>query len=279
MAIWSQALRHETDTLRVVVLDVGQGDSIFLRTPSGKTVLVDGGGRAGDSEGDVVGRQVVAPFLRREGVNRIDVMVLTHPHDDHVLGLIPILSQFTVGKVLDTGIPHGSEAYTRFLELIENKHIPYTLAVRGQKIDFGDGVRAEVLNPSNPRPGDDANNQSIVLRFTYGKSSLLLAGDADDQAESDMMSAGVNVHSTVLKVAHHGSESATSDRWLDAVRPRVAIISVGWHNQFHHPSDDVIARLRARAITVYRTDQHGAVIVDFTPHTYRVQTILSAPQD
>jgi len=282
VVIWWQALSASERVFSACFLDVGQGDCIFLRTPSGRTILVDGGGRLNAPYSDLMGMKVVTPILRREAVNRIDVMVLTHPHDDHVQGLVPVLRDFYVGMVLDPGIPHGSQSYRRFLSLVKARRVPYRRAMRGQTIDFGDGVRAEVLHPSLAclsGTSSDANNSSIVLRLTYGNSSLLLAGDADAEAEGDILASGVRVRSDILKVAHHGSNSATSDEWLDAVGARLAVISVGRSNPFGHPSRRVLDRLSARGISIRRTDRDGAVIVRFSPNAFSAQTSVPSARE
>lgn len=278
--IWCEALRPDSGTFRAVFLDVGQGDCVFLRTPSGRTMLVDGGGGQGQSDSDVMGLRVIEPFLRREGINCIDILVLTHPHDDHVQGLIPLLRDFRVGMVLDPGISYESECYGRFLSLVEARRIPYRRAVRGQVVDFGDGIRAEVLHP--PTSGglvateDDVNNDSIVLRITSPGSSLLLAGDIGIEAEDDILRFRVHVRSDLLKVAHHGSGSSTSDEWLDAVRPRWAVISVGRNNSFGHPSREALERLAAHGVKAYRTDRDGAVVLEVGAGREEVRTLLSA---
>lgn len=279
MWIWSQAARNEPDRLAVTFLDVGQGDCAFIRTPSGHTMLVDGGGRAGDEE-ETTGMKLVEPFLRRRIVNKIDVLVLTHPHDDHLRGLIPVVRDFRVGTVLDPGIAHGSEAYKRFLSFVEARRIPYRRAVRGQVIDFGDGVRAEVLHPPNPLLAtDDENDNSVVLRITFGSEALLLTGDAGADAESEIISSGAVLTSNVLKVAHHGSSYSTSDRWLDAVRPEIAVISVGRNNSFGHPSHETLDRLTSRGIRLFRTDRCGAVTVTLRPRSHSVETCLPVRSD
>ncbi|MHB0913093.1 MAG: ComEC/Rec2 family competence protein [Armatimonadota bacterium] len=255
-AIWLRVFHGRPEEFQAVFIDVGHGDCIFLRTPSGKNVLVDGGG----SEG--VGTRTVEPYLRRAGVNRIDLLVLTHPHYDHVRGLIPIVRHFSVGMMLDPKIAGGDADYDRLVKIAAERKIPVKRALRGESIDFGDGVQAFVLNPGEERLSE-INNDSVVLRFTYKEWALLLTGDAETPAEEKMLRSGMALHADVLKLAHHGSERATGAYWLDAVQPRIAVVSLGKRNAFGHPSPAVIGRLSERGIAVYRTDQDGNVTVRF----------------
>lgn len=245
-------------------------------------MLVDGGGRLGELNTDPIGLKVISPFLRRLAVNRLDVVVLSHPHEDHLHGLIPILRDFRVGLVLDPGIPHGSEGYKAFLSLIEKRRIPYKIAACGQSINFGDGVRVQILNPPAEKfsgTDDDANDNSVVLRITYGKSSLLLAGDTGVEAEMDIVHSGMPMKSDVLKVAHHGSRFSTTDIWLNAVQPRIAVISVGRDNPFGHPSREVLERLARHGVKVYRTDKNGAVMVRLSRNSLSVRTSTRLKKD
>jgi len=279
---WSPFSADNSKALYAYFLDVGQGDCILIKTPSGRTMLVDGGGRPNSPYTDVIGRNVVVPALRKQGLNRIDVVVLTHPHDDHVQGLIPVLQDFRIGMVLDPALPHGSDSYMRFLAEVKKRKIPYKRAVRGQTVNFGDGVCAIVLHPPDERLKEVSsylNANSVVLRVTYGSSSLLLTGDAEKKAEDEMLSAGMNVESDVLKVAHHGSRSATSEHWLDRVKPRIAVISVGQGNQFGHPSPEVLERLARRRIRVFRTDCNGAVMIRMTTRSLRVKPVFPSVKD
>jgi competence protein ComEC len=229
-----------------------------------------------------MGMSVVEPFLRRQGINRLDMVILTHPHDDHVQGLVPVLRDFRIGMVLDPGIPHGSKAYQRFLAIIHDRHLPYHQAVRGQKIDFGDGVQAQVLSPppvSGDVSEDQVNDTSAVIRFTYGRRAILITGDAGFSTESDIIASRADVRSDVLKVGHHGSKYSTGDEWLSAVRPSVAVISVGRGNSFGHPSSETLQRLAAHQARVYRTDECGAVTVGLTSAGVSVRTCIPSKAD
>lgn len=271
--MWQEALRPPSaGVFEATFLSVGQGDCIFIRTPGGRTMLVDGGS---EGSGDI-GYNLIEPFLRRQGVDRIDVLVLTHPHSDHINGLPAVVKDFRVDMVLDPAIPHPSKTYRDFLQAVRDRGIRFRKAVRGQVLDLGDGTRAEVLNPPERHltgTEDDVNNNSIVLRVTFGKSSLMLAGDAGRDAEADILESAGSLRSDVLKVAHHGSNDSTGDAWLDAVNPRAAVISVGRSNPFGHPRREVLERLASRGIRVYRTDRDGAIVVRFGDGAPSISTV------
>lgn len=276
--------RADVGKLRVTVLDVGQGDSIFVQTAGGRTILIDGGGANDESKADQtdVGERVLLPFLRYQGINRLDIVVLTHPHGDHVGGLAAVLREEQVGVVLDgTRLPYPTPAYGAFLAQISRKHIPYQHAVRGTRLDLGDGTLAEVLNPpADGFPygtnGDNAcvNNYSAVLRLTYGRTHFLLDGDAETDAETSMLAAYPNLSCDVLKCGHHGANNATGDDWLARVRPRYAAISCGAHNTFGHPHPDTLARLASHGIKVFRTDKNGAITFISDGKTVTAQPFL-----
>jgi len=245
--------------LRVTVLDVGQGDSLVIQTPGGRVLIVDAGRAMGE---DDVGRRVVLPFLRAQGINRVDALLLTHADDDHVGGAATLLERITIDRLLVSAVPSDAPLYRRILQAARRRSIPILSLARGQTLDFHDGVIAEILNPPpEGPPGREHpdNNASLVLRLRYGSTALLLTGDAEREAEKDMLRAGADLRADVLKVGHHGSLTSSSERFLEAVRPRVALLSAGRGNPFGHPHRDILARLAARRIRVFRTDRDGAI--------------------
>ena len=241
--------------LTVTFLDVGQGDAVALRTPAGRWVLIDGGPRG--PYGDA-GRRVVVPFLRSHGATQLAAIVATHAHLDHFGGLPAVLDTFDPAFVLEPGEPVPDAGYLGFLSAVESDGAEWRAARRGDRMEL-DGVTIEVLSPDSAWAVSqtDINEQSVVLLVTYGSTRLLLAGDAGMPTE--MQLAGRVGHVTLLKVGHHGSRWATSDRWLDELQPEDAVISVGARNRYGHPAPEALARLRAHGIRVFRTDELGTI--------------------
>jgi competence protein ComEC len=255
---WGWTHRQQAGELRVTFLDVGQGDAAVLESPGGKVLVVDTGGILEEGSDDQ-GRRVVAPYLRYQGINRIDLLILTHPHADHIGGAATLISQFPVGLLMDNGQTSDAPEETRLLEAAHQRGVPYRAAQRGMKLDCGDGVTAQVLAPCAQAVFGTPNNASVVLRVDYGRTAFLLTGDAEADEEAEMLHSGQPLGCDVLKVAHHGSHTSTTPAFLAAAHPHLAIISVGAHNVYGHPSPEVPERLRAANVRVYRTDRDGAV--------------------
>ena len=252
--------------LRVTFLDVGQGDSTIIEGPTGRVVVVDGGGVPGTDEREQSepGSRVVVPYLRSRGISTVDLIVATHPDDDHVQGLIAVVKQLDVKASLVCGYPGTSGPYNRLLALLKTRRIPVYAARREQSIDLGGGASLEILSPtSRPITGSrsDSNNHSVVLRVVYGKSRFLLTGDAEAESEADMVKNVPDLSADVYKAGHHGSRGASSTAFLDRVRPRVVIISCGKNNSYGHPHKETLERFAERKIRVFRTDQSGAIVV------------------
>jgi len=256
--------------LTVHFLDVGQGDAVALRSPAGRWILIDGGGGPRGPQGDA-GRRVVVPFLRRHGAAQLAAVVATHAHADHFGGLPAVLEAFDPAFVLEPGEPVPDAGYLGFLGAVESDGAEWRPARRGDRLEL-DGVTVEVLSPDSAWAAGqvDINEQSVVLLVTYGTTRLLLTGDAGLPTEAHL--AGRVGRVTLLKIGHHGSRSATSDRWLDELQPAEAVISVGTRNRYGHPAPEVLDRLRAHGITVRRTDQRGTITFTFSSQSTRAYT-------
>ena len=250
-------IRHRPAELKITFLDVGQGDAAVVESPSGKVMLIDTGGllHGGDNEG----RKVVAPFLRSEGINHIDTIVLTHPHADHIGGAVDLLDRFSVDVLADNGQDEEVPLVAAILKETHSRGALYHRSTRGETFDFGDGVRAEVLEPVGDTSQRSENNASLILKIEYGSTSCLMTGDAEAGEEEALENTGDFLQCDVLKVGHHGSHTSTTLNFLSAVHPKIAVISVGAHNHFGHPSLEVTDRLRGIGAAVYRTDKNGAV--------------------
>lgn len=253
--VWMAVLAMPGERLEVSFLDVGQGDAILIETPAGQQILIDGGP---DIDRVCLELGEKLPFWDKS----LDLVVLTHSHDDHVTGLAEVLRRYEVDEVLEPGLLENTPAYEAWLELIDLKGIERSVAKAGQRIELGDGMAIEVIHPQNEMlqgTESDANNNSVVLRLAWGKVSFLFAGDIDEEAEMAILYADqwFDLNSTVLKVAHHGSASSTSCRYLSAVEPQAAVVSVGENNYFGHPSEEVLRRLEG--VDVYRTDENGTI--------------------
>jgi competence protein ComEC len=254
---------NTTGELRAYFLDVGQGDSSVILFKD-KVVLIDAG--------EVDKGDLVVSDLEKLGVTRIDLLVATHPHSDHIGGMQKVLSRFPVGKVLDSGIPSSSSLYEHFLETVDDRNIPYIAAERGKTIDIDPSLRILVLSPPEKQIGDDINTNSIVLRISYGTVNLLYTGDATTDAEEVMVKAGYPLDADVIKVGHHGSSSSSSAAFLYRVDPEVAVISLGKDNEYGHPHRETLERLNMVGPLVLRTDRDGTVRVMSDGVTYSVAT-------
>jgi competence protein ComEC len=274
LLVWWLALRPAPPSLIVTFLDVGQGDAIVVKTPTGQVMAIDAG--RSTPEGDE-GRRSVIPFLRAQGINRLHGLLLTHPDDDHTGGAASILEQIPVDRLFINGAPSDAPGYRRALETARRRGAQIVTLARGQRLVFRDGVRAEVLNPPADLlslPQSD-NENSLALRLVYGDTEFLLPGDAGSEAEEQMLRSGADLRADVLKLGHHGSRTATSERFLEAVRPQAAIVSAGPRNLYGHPHAETMRRLESRQIAVFRTDRDGAITVYSDGRSLRIVVMPS----
>jgi competence protein ComEC len=251
-------------TLRVTFLDVGQGDAILIELPDGPRLLVDGG--PGGARRLDVGERVLAPFLWNRPLGHLDVVALSHWDVDHSGGLAAVLSRFRVGEFWESGRAPGGAVDT--VAALARARVPRRALTAGQRLWLGHALLT-VLGPGSGPPLA-ANDESLVLRLDWRGVSLLLPGDLGARGEALLLERGGPLRTLALKVAHHGSRSSTGTSFLDAARPRIAVISVGARNPFRHPSPEVVARLEAAGARVYRTDRDGAVILETDGTVVRV---------
>ncbi|MCJ7668961.1 MAG: DNA internalization-related competence protein ComEC/Rec2, partial [Dehalococcoidia bacterium] len=255
--VWSVALTMPDDKLHVSFLDVGQGDAILIQTPNGQNILIDGGP---DPQKINLELGEKLPFWDRT----IDLVVCTQPQADHITGLVDVLQRYKVKQVLEPGVSYNSSIYQEWCNLVEEKQIKRDIARAGQEIDLGNGIKMEVLNPPASLwegTSHDVDNNGVVLKLSWGKLSFLFTADIREEVEFELIGQRANLKSTVLKVSHHGSKTSTSQQFLAAVAPEVAVISVGTDNPFGHPSPEVVERLidRLGEDNVYRTDEDGTI--------------------
>ncbi|MFQ5419804.1 MAG: ComEC/Rec2 family competence protein, partial [Anaerolineae bacterium] len=241
--------------LHVAFLDVGQGDAIFIQTPSGRQILVDGG-HYPSLLNDRLGRQM--PFWDRQ----IDLVVATHPDADHVSGLVGVFERFTVDQLVTDGSQMGGTAvYDAVLLAAQESGVPIHRAQAGETIRIDDGVRLEILNPGPERDETNRNENSVSFRLVYGDFTLLLTGDAEQAAEGTMLASGRPLSALVFKAGHHGSDSSSSAPFLTAVHPQIIVISVGAENNFGHPAPEMLGRAADVGAAVLRTDELGTIEV------------------
>ena len=242
----------QPDSLKVDILSVGQGDSILIRTPGHHQILIDGG-PDGTAVRDL-GR--LMPFYDHE----IDLVVLTHPHADHYVGLTALLNRYKVDRLLWNGVKGTAPDYQPLQAVLEKKHVATVVADHKVSFDFGDGVRLSTIYPNRKLTGtetEDPNVTSIISVLDYGSNSVLLTGDTSETVEQVLVANHLIHSDTVLKVAHHGSKTGTDSGLLASIRPKFAVISVGRNNRYGHPAPETLLKLKG--IKTYRTDKDGTV--------------------
>jgi competence protein ComEC len=256
-------IRRTRDDLRVTFLDIGQGDAALIEGPRGFTALVDGGGRYDDSFD--TGARIVEPVLRAAGITRLDLVVLSHPHPDHMNGLLRILERFPVGALWTSGDDGHNPSYGKLLAVAQQRRVPTPMPAVLSRT----GMIIEALGPwlegtIGVPPGLGTNDASLVVRVTYAARRILFAGDIGDEGEAELLdrrAVGLELAADVLKMPHHGSRHASGARFLDWVLPSLAVVSVGRYNRFGLPSLAALERYARRSIEVLRTDRDGAVTV------------------
>lgn len=243
--------------LRIFFIDVGQGDSTLIITPDKKTVLIDGGG----SDSFDVGKKVLLPYLLDRRILKIDYVLISHFDTDHATGVAQILGKIDVSSIILTRQLEENDIYRHILSIAKEKKIKLIYVKEGDVLKIG-GIKISIIHPENKLMiNNPMNNNSIVCKVEYNSFSMLLTGDIEMEAEELILRKNINLKADVLKVAHHGSKTSTTGEFLKAINPKVALIGVGKNNNFGHPSNEVIQRLKENGTRIYRTDENGEISI------------------
>ncbi|MBQ6946978.1 MAG: MBL fold metallo-hydrolase [Clostridia bacterium] len=258
----------ENDQLRLHVIDVGQGDSTFLELPGGKTMLIDAGER------DYGG--VVKSYIRQLGYDKLDIVVASHPHSDHIGGLAEVIEAFAVGQVWMPKKASTTATFEKLLKTVKNKGLQVNTAKAGKQILAEEGLTIDIISPTRDDYGDEMNLYSAVIRITHGTQRFLIMGDAETENEEEM----TGVAAEFIRVGHHGSKTSSSAAFVKRVGAKYAVISVGTDNSYGLPKDEIIKRWQKAGATVYRTDESGTLrfVSDGKIITVETGIATSAPQ-
>jgi len=241
------------DVMIVHYIDVGQGDSILIQV-NDKNLLIDAG--PGSSEDDVVN------YLNKNNIKKLDYVLATHPHEDHIGGMDEVIENFEVGKFYSPKVASNTKTFKNMINELNKKNLKINIVTEGMGDEFnlGEGAEVEVYTPMKGSYGE-LNNYSPIMKVSYGETSFLFTGDAEREAELEAISSGENLKSDVLKVGHHGSSLSTTEKFLEKVDPEVGVISVGEGNKYNHPTDETLSKLNDKSIKTYRTDIDGTVVI------------------
>lgn len=232
-------------------IDVGQGDSILIQI-NNKNLLIDAGTRDSSAK--------ITSYLLKQGVKKIDYVVATHPHEDHIGGMAEVINKFVIGDFYAPKITSNTRAFENMVSALKGKGMKINAAKAGVNLNLGEGVLCEVLAPVN---GDyeDLNNYSAIIKISYGQNKFIFTGDAEKQSEKEMLQKDIDLTADVIKIGHHGSSSSSSKEFLDSVNPSIAVISCGTSNDYGHPHGSLLSELSGRKITVYRTDRNKDILL------------------
>lgn len=247
-------------TFTISFIDVGQGDSMLISTPKGKNILVDGGGSRDETTFNI-GKQTLIPYLLNKGITKLDYIIISHFDSDHATGVAQILGKIDVSSIILTRQLEENDIYRHILSIAKEKKIKLIYVKEGDVLKIG-GIKISIIHPENKLMiNNPMNNNSIVCKVEYNSFSMLLTGDIEMEAEELILRKNINLKADVLKVAHHGSKTSTTGEFLKAINPKVALIGVGKNNNFGHPSNEVIQRLKENGTRIYRTDENGEISI------------------
>lgn len=236
--------------LTVDFIDIGQGDAILIQSPQGVTMLIDAGDNSEEDH--------MVQYLQDKGIQRLDYVIGTHPHADHIGGLDKVILKFDIGEIYMPKVSHTTKTFKDVLLAIKQKGYKVQTAKAGVILDLGEDIGVQMLAPVSDSY-ENLNNHSAVIRLSYGETSFLFTGDAEKTSEYEMIEGRYPLQSTVLKVGHHGSNTSTTDEFLEAVAPSFGVIFSATDNSYGHPHKEIIKRLEEANVTYYDTQIHGTI--------------------
>jgi competence protein ComEC len=264
---WSLAQQFKPAELTVTYFDVGQGDAALLHTPAGKNILIDAGVW---SPGYNSGRGVIIPHLRASGIDKLDAVVLSHPHSDHIGGIVDLINEVEIGMIYNSGYRYDSELYKSYVELADKKGVPVKSVKEGDTLDIDPSMLILVLGPEKTVYTSDPNEHSVMLNVIYGESEFLFTGDAGVHQEERVINKYLDLlDADVLKVGHHGSRTSSGLEFLDKVTPEYSIISLSEPNRYRHPHKEAIQRLSTTDSDLLFTSLEKAIILRSDGKTIR----------
>lgn len=246
---------QKNKNLEVSFIDVGQGDAIFIKTPQQRKIIIDFANKQGLKD---LAKKI--PWWDKT----IDLIIISHPHDDHIVGLIPIIKKYKIKNIIYNGVLDNSPFYLELLKIIKEKNIPLLVPQENQTIELEPNCKIKFLFPGDryyQRGLDNLNNSSIVNQLICQNSIFLFMGDAETEVENELLEQGINLKSDVIKIGHHGSLSSSQEKFLKAVQAKIAIIMVGKNNKYGHPSLRILKRLEKLQTEIFRTDLNGSITI------------------
>lgn len=242
---------YADNLLRVHYIDVGQGDSILVQI-NDKNLLLDAG--------DTAHKEKLVTYLKNQGVKKLNYVIATHPHEDHIGGMTAVINNFNVDKFYAPKITSSTKTFENMIDALKKKNNKINVAKAGVSFNLDDKVECEMLAPNSTKY-DDLNNYSAVIKITYGNTKFLFMGDAQKLSEKEILLNKSDLSCDVLKVGHHGSSTSTSKEFLDKVTPKIAVISCGKDNDYGHPHKETLASLKSINSKIYRTDLDGSILL------------------
>ncbi|MEC9489919.1 MAG: MBL fold metallo-hydrolase [Halanaerobiales bacterium] len=262
------SINTTAQNLKIHFIDVGQGDSILIEAAGGQNILVDGGDRADRITAGIIN------YLRDQNVKKLDYLISTHPHADHIGGLVDIIDSFKVGTVLDSGKVHTSKTYENYLIKIDQENIHFETPRQGDKFKIGES-ELYFLHPDQNLDNYDLNNSSLVFLLKFGQQNFLFTGDIEAEVERKLLAENPELKVDIIKVPHHGSKTSSFASWIKSIQPETAVIQVG-ENHYGHPAAEVLTLYQEQGARVFRNDLNGNIVVTADGKNYTVKVDRSA---